>query len=1295
MAQRVRPHDRDDFEIAIICALPIERDAVEVLLEAEYETDGFSYGKAARDPNAYTTGRLGNQDVVLAYMPGMGTISAAAVAANLRISFKRIKLGIVVGICGGVPKTSDGEEIVLGDVIISTSVIQVDFGAQYPNTFIRKQEVEDTLGRANPEVRAFLGKISGHLVRKRLQAETSLFSAEICAEEGFSKSAYPGPSKDLLYPAEYRHKHWISACTICAKCQDQHHDVCNEALKSFCENLGCKGVPSTQRIRIQRAMGVALTPSEMEEAQKPCIHFGRIACSNHVIKSGQHRDRVAADEKVIGFEMESGGTWDYVPTIVIKSVCDYADSHKNKQWQRYAAATAAACTKAVLGRWRKEDRPVQRAAVQELPDPCLNSYPVHWIVARSPNTLFTGREDILRELETTVLGAVADPLRQDRCSIVVFGMGGQGKSEICLQLAHRVRKSFWGIFWIDVSTTSSAENGFLYIARRLKWTVQIWEDARLCLANLKQPWLLVLDNADDPEVDYQPYFPAGPSGVVILTSRNEECEQHATTKQVDLRGLSDDEARELLLKAARLPQDQHETLQDDAQAVASLLRSHALALIQAGAYVSGGHCTLKEYPKVYEDQRQRLLGFRPSQAKSRYGDVYATFEASAEILQSSNNASAIDALQLLKVLASCGPSRFPLLLLFEAAWKGAREISPVEVPPVNLLTLTPWHVSHLPRLYHVPTGHDRWDSFQVVEAINLLKAFSLVSTDTHDGFLCISMHPLVHAWSRDRLGPETQHESWVTTGCLVALSCSNNLLWRKQARHLQPHLQALVSSEMNTIFGSEPVILIIRILMKCGWQLREMRADAALFVLIDHMFTHLNLHRSTVAPQWLGMYELSAQSLLDRGKPNDAVQLLEEVIKIQKQTLAEDHPDRLASQHNLAMAYKENGQIKEAVPLLEQVVEIQKQTLAEDHPDRLSLQYSLAMVYQENGQIKEAVPLLEQVVEIRKQTLAEDHPDRLASQHCLAMAYKENGQIKEAVSLLEQVVEIQKQTLAEDHPYRLSSQYRLAMAFQANSQIKEAVPLLEQVVETRKQTLAEDHPNRLSSQYSLAMAYKANGQIKEAQVVEIQKQTLAEDNPNRLASQHCLALAYQANEQIKEAVPLLEQVVEIQKQTLAEDDPRRLASQHNLAGAYQENGQIKEAVPLLEQVVEIRKQTLAEDHPDRLASQHNLAGAYQANGQIKEAVPLLEQVVEIEKQTLAEDHPDRLVSQHTLATSYWKIGRHDTAMQMMQRVVEIRRRVLDDHHPHRKDSEKWLENMETEMARLDRQWTPKRIKRGG
>ncbi|KAK6429616.1 hypothetical protein LTR95_014238 [Oleoguttula sp. CCFEE 5521] len=120
----------------------------------------------------------------------------------------------------------------------------------------------------------------------------------------------------------------------------------------------------------------------------------------------------------------------------------------------------------------------------------------------------------------------------------------------------------------------------------------------------------------------------------------------------------------------------------------------------------------------------------------------------------------------------------------------------------------------------------------------------------------------------------------------------------------------------------------------------------------------------------------------------EAVRLLEQVVAIEERVLAEDHPDRLTSQRELARAYLANGQVKDAVRLLEQVVAIRERVLAKDHPDQLASQHELATTYQADGQVKDAMRLLEQVVAIRERVLAEDHPDRLASQAVLASAYQ-------------------------------------------------------------------------------------------------------------------------------------------------------------------------------------------------------------------------------------------------------------------------------------------------------------------
>ena len=91
----------------------------------------------------------------------------------------------------------------------------------------------------------------------------------------------------------------------------------------------------------------------------------------------------------------------------------------------------------------------------------------------------------------------------------------------------------------------------------------------------------------------------------------------------------------------------------------------------------------------------------------------------------------------------------------------------------------------------------------------------------------------------------------------------------------------------------------------------------------------------------IDVYDLSSRDLVNWEHISKAISLLEQDVQIRQQTLAEDHPDRLASQYELARAYRANGQFKEAVSLLGQVVQIEEQTLAVDHPHRLALQHEL------------------------------------------------------------------------------------------------------------------------------------------------------------------------------------------------------------------------------------------------------------------------------------------------------------------------------------------------------------------
>ncbi len=154
------------------------------------------------------------------------------------------------------------------------------------------------------------------------------------------------------FPASYQHKH--RPPTQCLTCTNPYKS-CEHSRQIHCDSLGCSNANLVKRKRLEAAREDA---QDGKICQAPVLLVGRIGSGDSVMKSAKDRDQIAATHGLVAFEMEGAGIWDEIPCIIIKSICDYADSHKNKQWQDYAAATAASAMKAVLELYPRTDRTV-------------------------------------------------------------------------------------------------------------------------------------------------------------------------------------------------------------------------------------------------------------------------------------------------------------------------------------------------------------------------------------------------------------------------------------------------------------------------------------------------------------------------------------------------------------------------------------------------------------------------------------------------------------------------------------------------------------------------------------------------------------------------------------------------------------------------------------------------------------------------------------------------------------------------------------------------------------------------
>ncbi|RDW79149.1 uncharacterized protein DSM5745_06001 [Aspergillus mulundensis] len=300
----------EDYTVGWICALSLGMAAAKAMLDEIHE----DLPVKPNDHNAYTLGRIGKHNVAIACLPSgeYGIASAATVATQLLSSFQSVKFGLLVGIGGGIP--SRDADIRLGDVVVglptsSTThggVIQYDLGkATHAGKFVRT-------GALNRPPQILLTAVSKlQAIHQMEGSKISKFVGEISKKYPMMRWSYTDRhGVDSLFEASYQHEELRSSCINC---------------------------DSSQRVK-----------RPIRTSQEPVIHYGLIASGNQVVRDGHVRDHLGRQHGALCVEMEAAGLVNDYPCLVIRGICDYADSHKNKTWQRYTAAVAAAYAKELL-----------------------------------------------------------------------------------------------------------------------------------------------------------------------------------------------------------------------------------------------------------------------------------------------------------------------------------------------------------------------------------------------------------------------------------------------------------------------------------------------------------------------------------------------------------------------------------------------------------------------------------------------------------------------------------------------------------------------------------------------------------------------------------------------------------------------------------------------------------------------------------------------------------------------------------------------------------------------------------
>ncbi|KAJ5320611.1 hypothetical protein PENANT_c033G05358 [Penicillium antarcticum] len=864
---------------------------------------------------------------------------------------------------------------------------------------------------------------------------------------------------------------------------------------------------------------------------------------------------------------------------------------------------------------------------------------------------FVSRDELLDQIheKSSIPGA----------RIVLFGLGGVGKSRLAIEYCHQVWQQSpdtW-IFWVHASNAARCEESLRNLADRAKVPGRQDRNANIfqLFGNWLQDgeigeWILVLDNVDDDELlckplatrieaqaDAQYYTSTRPplryllessNGSIIMTSRNKAVAlEIAGDKKnlIDVQPMNTAEASVLMQKKL-----DSSTEEEDLVLLVEELEFMPLAIVQAASYIThrSPRCSASEYLEKLRQSDHQASKLLYHEGKHMHRDwqaknsILLTWQISFDHIRRIRR-SAADLLSLMSFFDWQGIQE-NLLRVQDAE----RDREPLGSPEGVIDRSSEEHADS-------SSDCDLDDDFE--SDIATLRDYSFIATGEDN--MVFTMHRLVQLTVRTWLKSHGQEEQWkeLFISSLCGEFPTGEYENWDRCRSLFPHIRSAV---LHRPKSQDSLRNWAALLYRGAWYAQECG----------------NISTSKE------MAEMSRKQRLKIGGAEDE--------------------DTLNSTAMLAVAYRLEGRWHEAEQLEVQVIETRKTKLGADHPSTLTSIANLAFTLWNQGRWEEAEQLEMQVIETRKTKLGADHPDTLTSIGNLASTLWNQGRWEEAEQLFVQVIETRKTKLGADHPNTLTSMANLALTLWNQGRWEEAEQLEVHVMETRKTKLGVDHPDTLTSIGNLAFTLWNQGRWEEAEqlfmhVIETSKTKLGAEHPSTLTSMANLAFTLWNQGRWEEAEQLFMHVIETRKTKLGVEHPSTLTSIANLAATYRNQGRWEAAEQLFVQVIETSKTKLGADHPDTLTSIGNLAVTYRDQGRWEEAEQLLVQVMETRKTKLGADHPDTLTSMANLAFTWESAGRSTEAIDLLRTCVIKQERSLGPTHPYTLHNSETLLNWET------------------
>ncbi|MER6921362.1 tetratricopeptide repeat protein [Streptomyces spiralis] len=678
---------------------------------------------------------------------------------------------------------------------------------------------------------------------------------------------------------------------------------------------------------------------------------------------------------------------------------------------------------------------------------------------RDPHRPVRGRDELFGQVEAA-LSAPGTRLVQVLC-----GMGGSGKTTIALELVSRRLSRAEQVWWVDARQETTLEAGLRAVARQAgasedqlragDTTDVLWS----YLAQYERPWLLVVDNADDPVLLDGPgklsegtgwiRLPADSRGSVLVTTRDSTpqtwggaCALHP------VRPLTGDD----ITSAVQILRDHAGEVagsSDEARLLARRLGGLPLALRLAGTYLADANNVPAPYrePDTPVDFRSYHAALdRGLEHVDRDNVIAQTWAMSVKLLDQRGLALAQP---LLRLIATFADAPLPYtLLLTPRTLASSGELAQLDGPGV-------------------------WGLLTALAGLGLI---DLQPSTSSNALPALRVHPLVRDASLDQAALGTVVSALHSAALADETGIPEEPDYWEHWRLLQPH--ALDVFHRVTVAES---------------------ADRTI---------------TTAAAQ---AANFAARYLQVTGQYGQARSEFEAVLAHRRRVLGDTHPSTVATRHNLAGVLSDLGALEEARSELEAVLADQRRVLGDTHRETLIARHDLAGVLSDLGALEEARSGFEAVLADQRRVLGDTHHDTLTTRHSLAGVLSGLGDLEEARSEFEAVLAHRRDTLGDTHPHTLTTRHNLAGVLRGLGDLVEARSELEAVLAHERSVLGDAHPSTLITRDSLAGVLRDLGELERARseleaVLAHRRDALGDTHPDTLATRHNLANLRQLRE---------------------------------------------------------------------------------------------------------------------------------------------------------------------------------------